>query len=219
MRSESIELTITTVGTGKSFLTSMVIDHLLKTQEPTEGLAFYYCERRGQSFQISDNVIRSLLRQLACPPEKDFPNRKILPDLKKLFVKMKDQETELDIVTCRDYLHQSVNWYSRITVVLDALDECDKSSRHELFKEIIKFFSTQSGHSIRIFVSARPEPDIMACFEKFPVIATENPGVRKDIKSFIRNKITYLWDDPSTSISKEVQTETIDTLTEKSNGM
>lgn len=218
MRRESIELTITTVGTGKSFLTSMVIDHLLKTQEPTEGLAFYYCERRGQSFQISDDVIRSLLRQLACPPEKEFPNRKIHKDLQSLFAGMKDQETQLEIDTCKEYLHRSVNWYSRITVVLDALDECDKSSRHELFK-IINFFSTQSGHSIRVFVSARPEPDIMACFEKFPVIATENLGVQKDIKSFIRNRITYLWDNSWTSISKEVQTETIDTLTEKSNGM
>lgn len=219
MRRESIELTITTVGTGKSFLTSMVIDHLLETQEPTEGLAFYYCERRGQSFQISDDVIRSLLRQLACPPEKEFPNNKIRKDFQSLFAKMGNQMSELDIKTCKQYLHQSVNWYSRITVVLDALDECDKGSRHELFKEIINFFSTQSGHSIRVFVSARPEPDIMAYFEKFPVIATENPGVQKDIKSFVRNRITYLWDNKWTSISKEVKTETIDTLTEKSNGM
>ncbi|BCS01253.1 ankyrin repeat domain-containing protein [Aspergillus luchuensis] len=207
------------IGTGKSFLTSMVIDHLLETQEPTEGLAFYYCERRGQSFQISDDVIRSLLRQLACPPEKEFPNNKIRKDFQSLFAKMGNQMSELDIKTCKQYLHQSVNWYSRITVVLDALDECDKGSRHELFKEIINFFSTQSGHSIRVFVSARPEPDIMAYFEKFPVIATENPGVQKDIKSFVRNRITYLWDNKWTSISKEVKTETIDTLTEKSNGM
>ena len=197
----------------------MVIDHLLKTQEPTEGLAFYYCERRGQSFQISDDVIRSLLRQLACPPEKEFPNRKINRKLQSLFAKMGNQMTELDVKTCKQYLHQSVNWYSRITVVLDAFDECDRSSRHELFEEIIDFFSTQSGHSIRVFVSARPEPDIMTFFEKFSVITTQNPGAQKDIKSFVKNRIAYLWDNKRTSISKKVQTETVDTLTEKSNGM
>ncbi|PYH35256.1 ankyrin repeat domain-containing protein [Aspergillus neoniger CBS 115656] len=186
------------IGTGKSVLTSMVIDHLLETQEPTEGLAFYYCERRGQSFQISDDVIRSLLRQLACSPEKEFPNRKIHKDLQSL---------------CQDGKSDDQTRYRDLHRVPAS------GSRHELFKEIINFFSTQSGHSIRVFVSARPEPDIMACFEKFPVIATENPGVQKDIKSFIRNRITCLWDNPWTSISKEVQTETIDILTEKSNGM
>ncbi|GFN18713.1 hypothetical protein AtubIFM55763_007650 [Aspergillus tubingensis] len=206
------------IGTGKSFLTSMVIDHLLETREPNEGLAFYYCERRGQSFQLSGDVIRSLLRQLACPPEKESPSIKIRKDVQSLFAKMKDQETEPDIETCTQYLRQSVDQYSRITVVLDALDECDKESRHELFK-IISLLLTQSEYSVRVFVSARPEPDIMACFEGFPVIYTDNPGVEKDIRSFIRNRITYLWDNKWTSISKEVQTETIDTLTEKSNGM
>ncbi|KAL7906474.1 hypothetical protein GGI35DRAFT_487633 [Trichoderma velutinum] len=57
-----------TVGTGKTYLTSRVIDHIKQTLETSahdEGFAFFYCNRSGPSMLDPLVVLRSFVRQLS----------------------------------------------------------------------------------------------------------------------------------------------------------
>ncbi|KAH0524336.1 hypothetical protein TsFJ059_006864, partial [Trichoderma semiorbis] len=57
-----------TVGTGKTYLTSRVIDHVkqtLETMPHDEGFAFFYCNRSGPLMLDPLVVLRSFVRQLS----------------------------------------------------------------------------------------------------------------------------------------------------------
>lgn len=61
-------MVFTSVGTGKTYLTSRVIDHIkhtLETSPHDEGFAFFYCNRSGPFMQDPLIVLRSFVRQLS----------------------------------------------------------------------------------------------------------------------------------------------------------
>ncbi|PYI31605.1 hypothetical protein BP00DRAFT_474501 [Aspergillus indologenus CBS 114.80] len=206
------------IGTGKTFLTARIIEHILENGRADEGLAFYYCQHSGQRYENPDDVIRSLLRQLATPAKDDTTKVKIRKDVQDLFAKMNNKASHPDIQTCKDYLLQSLGHYRRITIVLDALDECDEGLRHQLF-DVIDSLVDESQCMARVFVSARPEPDIKDRFGQYLTIRTNSPKVQRDIGEFIDQKIEVLKTTHWTRISKKVQKEAIETLTERSEGM
>ncbi|KAJ5718497.1 Major facilitator superfamily domain general substrate transporter [Penicillium malachiteum] len=124
-----------TLGTGKTYLTSKVIDYLLKTTQPWEGLAYYYCKcTEGRGDEKPEDVIRSLFRQLAAPSADQ--NSRISKDVQTLFLEMNNKASSPEINICKEQILKLVNEYSRTTIVLDALDECDKPTRRSLFDAI-----------------------------------------------------------------------------------
>ncbi|KGO42946.1 Major facilitator superfamily domain, general substrate transporter [Penicillium expansum] len=201
------------LGTGKTYLTSKIIDHLLKTTLPWEGLAYYYCKRtEGHRDEKPDDVIRSLFRQLAAPDQ----NSKISKDVQSLFLQMKNKTSSPDINICKEQLVKLVNEYSRTTIVLDALDECDKRTRKVLF-DFIDRLQSCSEKPIRVFFSARPDPDIKKPFGDHSTIQTRTTDVNGDIRLLIEEKVKDIqcWND----MSEENQMETVDKLLEKGAGM
>lgn len=46
------------------------------------------------------------------------------------------------------------------TIILDALDECEKSTRHELFEALDEIIS-KSAEVVKVFVSSRDDIDIV----------------------------------------------------------
>ncbi|KAJ5506613.1 Mur ligase C-terminal [Penicillium expansum] len=199
-------------GTGKSFLTSRVIDDLRANLHPGEGLAFYYCQRSGQTFEDPSDVIRALFRQLATPAH-EFQEDEMRKDVRDLYAQSK-RMTHPSLSICKQQIIKSVSQYSQTTIVLDALDECAEP-RNELF-DLIDSLVSQSEYPVRIFISARPESDIEERFHNEPIIKTEVPDVKEDIKSFIDKKIGELrWNSNTVKFREEA----VEALVEKSDGM
>ncbi|KAJ6032573.1 Major facilitator superfamily domain general substrate transporter [Penicillium herquei] len=197
------------------WLQGTLIDHLLRTTQPWEGLAYYYCKRtEGRGDEKPEDVIRSLFRQLAAPPTDQ--NSKISKDVQSLFLEMKNKASSPDVNICKEQLLKLVNEYSRTTIVLDALDECDKRTRKTLF-DVIDRLQSHSRKPIRVFFSARPEVDIGKRFGEDSTIKTEITDVNDDIRLLIEEKVKdfQCWDD----MSEEDQKQTVDKLLEKSAGM
>ncbi|KAJ6032419.1 Mur ligase C-terminal, partial [Penicillium herquei] len=204
------ELLLLTIiaGTGKTFLTSGVIDHLYESLQPEEGLAFYYCRRSGDKFEDPDNIIRSIFRQLATRALQANSNQ-MRKDVQDLFFKSKDQISRAQISTCKLQILKSLDQYSQITLVIDALDECAEPKK-ELF-DLIESMVSQSKCPVRVFLSARPNFGVEDRFFGKATIKTELNQVGSDIEKFI-----FLdWD----MISEEVQVRAIDSLKQKSEGM
>jgi hypothetical protein len=79
--------------------------------------------------------------------------------------------------------------------VIDALDECDKTSRSQLFGALKAV--EKEGFGVRIFVTARSEGDIVRSMdvpghENYCIEASHNTT---DIEQYIRTEIRKLYDD------------------------
>ena len=108
--------------------------------------------------------------------------------------------------------------YPKITLVVDALDECDKETRSD-FLDILDKLIRESQKPTKLFISSRRDRDIKHRFENglnLEITATDN---QDDITKFVKHKIATsrkYWQDEIGIELKELITET---LINKSGGM
>ena len=111
--------------------------------------------------------------------------------------------------------------YSRVTLILDALDECVRSTRHLLVNEIDKLISGPNSCVIKVFVSSRPDKDIKHHFQGGPNVCISATDNGADIRKFIDDKINNSpsdWLEEVTS-APGLREEIVSTLHEKADGM
>ena len=142
-------------GAGKTILTSIVIDDLTTRHQndPSIGIAYLYCNFRRRDEQKAENLLASLLKQL----NQERPS---LPDcVKALYNQHKDKRTRPSIDELSKALQSVSAIYSRVFIIIDALDECQTSGgcRSRLLSEI---FSLQAKTEANFFATSRPSPYI-----------------------------------------------------------
>ncbi len=127
--------------------------------------AFFYCARSTAEPERAKpaEIMGALLRQLASskpdlpvkePVAKEYEARKKKAEedcssLKKLTVQ---DCTRLIIELTKDH---------PATIILDALDECEESTRHELLEAFDEIIS-HSAEVVKVFVSSRDDIDIVS---------------------------------------------------------
>ena len=121
-------------GSGKTILASIIVDDLTTTFRSTSsvGIAYIYCNFRRQDEQTIDNLLACLLRQLV---EKESPPAKIMTELSDRF---RQRRARLGPEEMSASLRSVVGTYSRVFIVIDALDEWSKSIefRSRLLEEV-----------------------------------------------------------------------------------
>ncbi|KAF4943282.1 hypothetical protein FSARC_14963, partial [Fusarium sarcochroum] len=138
-------------GAGKTILTSIVIDELTTRFKNVEsiGIAYIYGSYRRQDEQNAKNLLENLLKQLA-------QGRSALPvGVKSLYHKNKSIGTRPSFDELSATLQSVVGLYSRIFIVVDALDELKAKYKAKLFAtsrfipEIIESFKGSTTFEIR----------------------------------------------------------------------
>ncbi len=111
-------------GSGKTTLSSLVIDDLRGeiAKNPCAGLAGIYCSYRNT--QSTLNLMGSIIRQLLEPLDIEPPS------------------TPLTLENARAVMPEILTSYSKVTLVIDALDECE--DRATLMKELQKLMQSIS---------------------------------------------------------------------------
>jgi Cdc6-like AAA superfamily ATPase len=137
-------------GTGKTMIASIVVDHL-KTSFPDDktGKAFLYCIYKRQDNQKVDDLLASLLGQLAVW-------QSMVPEsICKLYDKhRRGEKPRLSRNEILEALSSITKTYSRTFIIIDALDECKTNRiRNELLSEVYKL---QEGSDTRLMVTFRP---------------------------------------------------------------
>ena len=170
-------------GAGKTMIASIVINHL-KTSFPDDktGRAYLYCIYKRQDNQKADDLLASLLGQLAVQ-QSTAPK-----SIRELYGKhRKGEKPRLSQSEIREELCNIVKAYSRTFIVIDALDECKTDRiRNELLSEICKL---QEGSDIRLMVTFRPSIHL-----ERPSSATEL-GIRahkEDIEEYLSGRMPDL---------------------------
>ena len=146
-------------GAGKTVLASIVIDHLWnKVRTDDIGVAYIYCDYLKHREQTPLHLVGSLLKQLA---EQQNP---ISKSLKNYYDEHKRRNTEPSPEGAFDILKAECDSWSRIFIIIDALDEC--SEKDCTRKSVIKGLrSLQGSKVINIFVTSRPIPSILCDLE------------------------------------------------------
>ncbi|KAK4082273.1 uncharacterized protein Triagg1_2085 [Trichoderma aggressivum f. europaeum] len=205
-----------TVGTGKTYLTSRVVDYVkqtLDTSEHDEGFAYFYCNRSGPSMQDPIVVLRSFVRQLAGKAfgEPGFIQSSLAQKCKAA----RREGRELGHKDCETLILESLNLYSKTTIILDALDESDITT-HNLCTILIKMME-ESKRPVKIFISTRPDRKYLKAFRDKHIITLDASNQQGDIERFLEQKL-YLTES-FTERSQEAQDEIKHVFATRSCGM
>ena len=147
-------------GAGKTILTSIVVDNLCNRfhNDATVGIAYVYCNFRRKDEQKIDALLASLLKQLA-QSQVSLPG-----SVKDLYDRHKRKQTRPSSDEILRALQSTAGSYSRVFIIVDALDECQVSDgcRTKLLSEI---FSLQAKHGANLFATSRSIPEITEKFQ------------------------------------------------------
>ncbi|KAL6890461.1 hypothetical protein GGI43DRAFT_387665 [Trichoderma evansii] len=204
-------------GTGKTYLTSKVIDHIrqiLETSPHDEGFAYFYCNRSGSSMQQPLVVLQSFVRQLSGKAFDD--SGKIQSSLVQRCSKAKREMRELSYRDCEELILESLNLYSKTTIVLDALDESDIAT-YNLAKYLIQMME-KTERPIKVFISSRPDREYLEeVFKDKFLITVDANNQQDDIQKYLQDKLYST--EKFKGRKQEIQDEVKDIFNTKGCGM
>ncbi|KAH6970659.1 hypothetical protein BKA56DRAFT_496253, partial [Ilyonectria sp. MPI-CAGE-AT-0026] len=189
-------------GVGKTIFTSIVVDDLTRRfhDNPDIGIAYVYCNFRRWDEQKAGDLLASLLKQLS-------QGRSSLPShVKTLYEKHKDKQTRPSFDEISGALQSVSVMYSKVIIVVDALDECQPSDgcRSKLLSHI---FSLQADDAVSFFATSRPIPDIEGYFKeclRLEIIASDE-DVRRYVHGHMSHLPKFVCNRPD--IQKEIEAE------------
>lgn len=199
-------------------MASRVVDWLeegIVRANSDEAFAFFYCKRSDESRRDPVQILRSIVRQLAAPRTWQGRNE-IHEAVDTRYNVGRDTGTDLNFNACREVLKKFVETYPQTTIVLDALDECDRDCPYELMS-LFDVLLAQASRPVKLFIASRPDGDIREHFSGRSIIdvrATEN---HNDICKYIHAEVQKhpRWSKLHQALRKEIGS----ILIEKSDGM
>lgn len=193
-------------GAGKTILSSIVVDDVNKRfrQDEKVGIAYIYCKFGQQTEQTKENLVASLLKQLAGG----------LPDLpqsvKDLYSRHQRSQTLPVLNELSMALRSVAAIYSRTYILIDALDEIKASNGcRSMFLSVVFSLKMQNAN---IFATSRPIPEILENFKEatsMQIYARTN-----DIQHYLEAQMFRFPEFVTTSeqVQEEVKTAIIESV-------
>ncbi|KAH0556821.1 hypothetical protein GP486_005389 [Trichoglossum hirsutum] len=206
-------------GSGKTKLMSTFIEDLLSNPQDKCCLAYFYCARNTSEPERSnpEDIIRSIVRQMSSLPEVPIPVAEIYEDRKKNHFAAGplslEESTDIIIKLAADYICT--------TIAIDALDECDKNTRHRLLKTL-DIIVQRSPSLVKIFVSSRDDQDIVLHLGSSPNLYIKASDNARDIQRYVETEVERAIENKRLlggQVSKDLRKEIIGTLTKQAQGM
>jgi hypothetical protein len=175
-------------GAGKTILTAIATNDLNTRfqNDSSIGIAYLYCNFRRRDEQKAEDLLMSLLKQLT----RSQPS---LPEsVKSLYDHHRDKRTRPLLDEISRTLQSVAGIYSRVFLIVDALDECQVlDGNRTRFLSII--FELQSKCGVNIFATSRINGEIASLFvgtETLKIHATS-----EDIKTYLDGRVLPLQSD------------------------
>lgn len=144
---------------------STVINRMREALSSDSLVAFFYCSRSTAELERAQpvEILSALLRQLASS-KPDVPIRDSVAKEYESRKKKADEDcSQLKKLTVKDCVNLilQLNAERPAMIIIDALDECDNYTRHELLEGLDTIIS-QSDNLVKVFVSGRDDVDIVS---------------------------------------------------------
>lgn len=171
-------------GAGKTLLTATVVEDLYSRfqHDSNIGMAYIYFNFRRQDEQRPEALLSSLLRQLT--EKQVFVPESVI----NLYQKYQAPQNKPGLDEIIDVLLSAATLYSRIFLVVDALDECHEAGHRSSFLETI--FKLQTHANGSVFATSRPIPDIEAHFNR--ASSLEISANKEDVDMYIDGHMSHL---------------------------
>ncbi|KAH8685176.1 putative ankyrin repeat protein, partial [Ilyonectria robusta] len=196
-------------GAGKTIMSASVIDDLYSRfqDDQTIGIAYIYFNHRQHESQIADDLLASLLKQLA-------RRKPSLPEsVKAIYDTCQKSQTRPSFEKISLTLDSVVAMYSRVFIVIDALDEC-RTSDNTLTRFLKHIFKLRDEAPTNIFATSRPSTEISSYFSKG--LSRTISAIDEDITNYLNAKISL---QKSETIDNEMQEMIVKGVLEASDGM
>lgn len=146
-------------------------------------VAYLYCNFNRQAEQGIDRILATLTRQL-------IQERVQLPDaVIALYEKHRRRATRPSVEELKQVLQLLVCSYSRIFVVIDALDECENDARCDLLDNLTALQNSGSNN-MNVLATTRFIPEIVERFSQQPRL--EVRANESDIAVYLTSQMNKL---------------------------
>lgn len=188
-------------GTGKTIAASIVVDHLCRKFQNDDSVGIAFIFYNYQQPQTLAELYSSLLGQLIYPRGaksitqlyNDHTRRGTRPSSEEVF----------------NALNRAISEYSRVFLIIDALDECGVSDNVRL-GIIAGLFKLQNGTTANLFVTSRHMSMITEKFESRGSTILEIRARDEDIKSYVESHIPDMPPFDTPGLKEEIKTAIVE---------
>jgi ankyrin repeat domain-containing protein 50 len=109
-------------------------------------------------------------------------------ELKEFCMNAQLNASLLTVNGCKSFIKKFIGLYPQTTIILDALDECERDTQDDLIR-ILQEFLEEALRPLKLLISSRPEGNIRAAFKdtlNVNVTAADNGD---DIFKFVSTEI------------------------------
>jgi Cdc6-like AAA superfamily ATPase len=194
-------------GAGKTIMAALVIDRLLRSQHVAKDpVTFIYCNYKRQSEQSAKHMLSSILRQII----------DIQPGVPKLvqdfYTSHTTKKTTPSSDEIRQILEATLKDLRGLTIIVDALDECETRVRQE-FLSAVETLRRQC--EVRLLATSRPLPTVQSHPTFLDKPTLEVKASNEDLEKYVRSRASELH---SRVMSKPDLLENIVTSTVRATG-
>ncbi|KAI0859030.1 hypothetical protein F4860DRAFT_280944 [Xylaria cubensis] len=197
-------------GAGKTILTSIVVEDLEKRfyNKTTTVVAYLYCNYKRQAEQTIENLLSSLLKQVA-QTQPSLPH-----SLEELYNRHKVNRTRPLSDKVYKALESVALQNSRVFIIVDALDECQPFDGCRT-KFLSAIFDLQKKARVNIFATSRFISDVTDQFKG--AISMEIRATKDDISKYLQGHLPEL--PKFVTNHSSLQDEITTSITEAADGM
>ncbi|KAJ7500122.1 hypothetical protein FB451DRAFT_1430993, partial [Mycena latifolia] len=132
-------------GAGKTVIASMTVEHLMaKSNAQNTGVAWIYLNHKETEAQTPSNLLASIWRQLVV-------HKSIGSFALELYHQHSEKGTRPSEHEIQQLLRCTLTEYSKVYVIVDALDEYPDEQRHILCKHLVAM-----GPTVNLMLTSRP---------------------------------------------------------------
>ncbi|KAF3916599.1 Ankyrin-1 [Dactylellina cionopaga] len=174
-------------GAGKTITTAIVIEYLntvVRQRNDKIGIAYIYYNFKRSSEQDIDHAFASLLRQLT----QSLPSRSIPKGVIKLHAKHERGRTRPTLSEIIETMTLVITAYSKVFIVVDALDESPEFYQPQFHQEILNFQANTS--KVNYFATSRYIPAITARFRNHQIWDIRASDI--DLRLYLENQCKFV---------------------------
>jgi hypothetical protein len=171
-------------GAGKTMMAAITIEHVLRTkQNDSNAVTYIFCNYKTQADHNTTTLLAAILRQLV-------QTRRTIPEpVSRLYKQHSNRGTKPSLEEIFGTLQSVLRSFSRVYMVVDALDECLGKTRKWLLERILAL-QKDSSINLCLMATSRFVPEIEKGFKgkpKLDIRASDG-----DVKRFVAGQIDLL---------------------------
>lgn len=182
-----------------------------------QALAYFYCNYQEEARKDPASIFRAVIKQL-CLADREAQGGLPEPVLSIYRKRQSDGNLScpLDLKKSTDLIIELSSRFSQTTIIIDALDECNRETRVDLFRMLKKIYTSTTR--VRIFVTGRCDGDILQMLHGFPSHYIEACDNTRDIITYVNTEIERCYQEGQIQ-DLELKAEIISALVNRADGM